>query len=224
MNALDSQHSSAGIRWISNALVGALVLTAGSMTHAQEPTAANTSDGEVTTFGGGVIVKDRVPVGDTKSFNDAGYEVISDGKGRSSVVVDETGNIYRDRNYHGIIPGIRDAFNLERFAKMSARHRVCWVGFQPKRNVSRVFWQLTHATPRYEVTKVDNQTVEVFFPGGRIDRRNNRRYLYTDKFAGPTTWIRGRNARKGATYRISLRADAQHTHRFEAPFLYVDFN
>lgn len=182
--------------------------------------------GAATTFGGGVIVKDRLPMGDAKDFKDAGYDVISDGKGGEVVVVDVLGKIYKDRNYHGIIPGIRDAFNLDRFAKMNAKHKVCWVGFQPMAAMSRVFWQLTHSAPRYEVTKVDNQTIEVFFPGGRIDKRNNRRYIYTDKFVGPVSWIRGKNRRKkanrGAAYQISLRADAKHTHRFAAPFLFLD--
>jgi len=180
-------------------------------------------DGEATTFGGGVIVKDRLPTGDSKDFKDAGYDVISDGEGGEIVVVDATGKIYKDRNYHGIIPGIRDAFNLDRFAKRNDKHKVCWVGFQPMSTMSRVFWQLTHAAPRYEVTKVDNQTIEVFFPGGRIGLRNNRRYLYTDQFVGPVKWIRGKNQRrKGAVYTISLKADAKHSHRFAAPFLFVD--
>ncbi len=211
--------------------IAAAVLLSMSLGHT--PARGQASDGDVakdkpatgaaTTFGGGVIVKERLPTGDVKNFKAAGYEVISDGKGGEVIVVDAAGKIYKDRNYHGIIPGIRDAFDLERFAKMNERHRVSWVGFQPMATTSRVFWQLTHAAPRYEVTKIDNQTVEVVFPGGRIGKRNNRRYLYTDKFVGPVHWIRGKNVRKkGATYQISLRADAKHAHRFAAPFLFLD--
>ena len=65
---------------------------------------------ETTTFRGGVIVKDRLPTGDSKDFKDAGYDVISDGEGNEVVVVDATGKIYKDRNYHGITVYLQDNY------------------------------------------------------------------------------------------------------------------
>lgn len=212
----------------SRTLVAVILVLLPLGAHAESPPPDTKADAPAakpaTSFGGRVVVKERLPSGDAKDFKKAGYDVVTKAQKPPQTVVDPAGKIYSDRKYQGIIPGIRTSFRPERFAKKNAKHRVGWIGFQQLAKTTRVFWQLTHATPGYEVTKVDQQTIEVFFPGGRVGKRNNRRYLYTEKFPGPVKWIRGKNVRrKGAIYTIALKRAARYTKKFDAPFLVLEF-
>lgn len=180
-------------------------------------------------FEGSVLMVERpsddlyeaLPTGSDNEFRQRGYEVVR--PDRVEVIVDRDGKIYEDRKYQGIIPGIRNAFDDRRQQRRASKHYVTWVGFQPMAAVSRVFWQLTHAGPRFEVNKVDATTLEVVFPGARMPRLNAFRALETQFYGGPVASIDGKRVRGGVKFLIKLKEPANYLYRFEAPFLYVDF-
>lgn len=181
-------------------------------------------------FDGGVLVVERpdsdlyesLPVGSAADFRRRGYEVVRADK--VEMVVDGDGTIYRDRNYQGIIPGIRDAFDKEKMERLSRRNHVGWVGFQPMAAISRIFWQLTAPDPQFEVNRIDDYTLEVFFPKARFHTSNLARRLWTNAFGGPVKSIDGQRARRGVRYIVKLKEPtAAYLYRFEAPFLYLDF-
>lgn len=187
-------------------------------------------DDGMMSFGGGVWLVDEpsddlaepLPLASKREFEQRGYEVVQTGD-KVQAVVDKQGKIYNKRPYHGIIPGRRDVFLPGRWARLAKRDYVTWVGVQPMASITRVFWQLTDPAPRFEVTKVDDRTLQVFFPGGRVPTRNNRRALRMAKFGGPVASVVTKRARGGALYVVHLKAAANHLYRFEAPFLYLDF-
>lgn len=192
---------------------------------------ADAEDPGMSTFGGGIWMVDDaqgddleepVPLGTKSDFERKGYEVVGTDE-KVELIVDKEGQIYVDRNYQGIVPGLRNTFDPARFARLANRDYVLWVGFQPMASITRIFWQLTDPAPRFEVTRVDDRTLEVFFPGGKIRKKNNRRYVWTNKFNGPIEYIRGKKVRGGSKYTIKLKGSSNHLYRFEAPFLYLDF-
>ena len=184
---------------------------------------------DATSFLGGKLViaspdadiYEPMPMGSKSDFERKGYEVVVDNK--IEVIIDREGKIYADRNYQGIIPGIRNAFDARRLERLAKKVQVLWVGFQPMAAVSRVFWQLTDPAPVFEVNRIDAQTVEVFFPNARIPEVNTGRPLVTSFFGGPVDVIDGARVRGGARFTIKLKHAANYLYRFEAPFLYVDF-
>ncbi|MGM0574184.1 MAG: hypothetical protein ACQEXJ_00425 [Myxococcota bacterium] len=160
-----------------------------------------------------------VPVGTEEEFEDSGYEVRREGE--IKIIVDEAGQIYVDRTYHGVIPGIRNSlWDLDRLANQDL---VLWTGFQPMAAVSRVYWLLSDPAPRFEVTRLGDKRLEVFFPGARVLARNTVRAMITEHFATPIRSIEGKRLRRGVRYIIKLKHPTNYLYRFEAPFLYLDF-
>lgn len=162
-----------------------------------------------------------VPIGTREDFERRGYEVVEDGK--VEMIVDPAGQIYVDRRYQGVIPGVRSSVNDRRDARLGNKDVVLWSGFQPMAAVSRVFWVMSNASPRFEVTRLGPTKIEVFFPGARVLHRNEIRPMYTQHFATPIELIEGFRMRGGIRYIIDLKRPANYLYRFEAPFLYLDF-
>jgi hypothetical protein len=162
-----------------------------------------------------------VPIGTREDFERRGYEVVEDGK--VEMVVDPSGQIYVDRRYQGVIPGIRSSVDPRRDARSTSKDIVLWSGFQPMTAVSRVFWVMSNTSPRFEVTRLGPTQIEVFFPGARVLHRNEIRPMYTQHFPTPVELIDGYRVRGGVRYIIKLKRPANYLYRFEAPFLYLDF-
>lgn len=167
-------------------------------------------------------LEEPLPLGTEREFEDAGYEVLRH-KGVVHYIVDRAGQIYLDRNYHGVIPGIRNWLRPKAAVKMRNRNYICWIGYQPFETISRVFFHFTNPNPQFEVTKIDRYTVEVRFPKTRIPVRNHYRTMYAEKFQGPIDTIRRVRGKRGTRIVIKLKRDANFLYRFEAPFLFVDF-
>jgi hypothetical protein len=166
-------------------------------------------------------LEEPLPLGTEEDFARRGYEIIGEGE-RVETVVDPKGQIYRDRIYQGIIPGIRDAHAGRR--RVDGRLRIQWVGFQPLAAVSRIFFKVSNPNAEFEVTKLDRTTVSIFFKGATVPLYNNLRSLITDKFAGPITDITGKRVRGGVAYTIHLRDAANHLYRFQPPhYVVIDF-
>ncbi len=162
-----------------------------------------------------------VPEATRQEFEQRGYAVVTEGK--IDMIVDQQGQIYTDRNYHGIVPGLRNELFPGDLKKNQNKDLILWAGFQPLAAVSRVFWLLTDPAPRFEVTKLDDRQIEVFFPGADITHRNTTREMFTAFFTGPVQTIIGSRARGGIRYIIKLKREANYLYRFESPFLFVDF-
>ena len=195
----------------------------------QRPNADRTRDATQMRFEGGVLVvtmpvndlDESLPIASTTEFEEKGYEVVRSDE--VEVLVDSVGKIYQDRNYQGIIPGIRERFDERKKPTSSKRISVLWVGFQPMAGVSRVFWQLSENSPLYEGNRVDELTLEVFFPGARMKDASVGRPLLTTSFGGPVDSIDGASVRGGTRFIVKLKQAANYLYRYEAPFLYLDF-
>ena len=181
-------------------------------------------------FGGGLWLTDEgeddlvepLPLGTRREFEDRGYEVVVEGT-RIEYVVDKAGRIYHDRNYQGIIPGIRNWLYPRRQQRLRNRHLICWVGFQPMAAITRVFFHFSHPNPQFEVNKRDRLSVEVYLPTDRIKLRNHGRAMYAEKFRGAIETIRRTRSRRGNRFIITLKKPTNFLYRFESPFLFIDF-
>lgn len=192
------------------------------------PPAKTTSNAGLSYSGGLFRVKqpeddlyEPVPEGTKAEFEKSGYAVVTEGK--IDLVVDAAGQIYVDRNYHGIVPGLRAELEPGELSRLARQDLVLWAGFQPMSSVSRLFWLLSDPSPRFEVTKLDEKTLEVFFPGADIRHDNTIRPLITDFFVGPVSQVEGSRARGGIRYIVRLKREANYLYRFENPYLFLDF-
>ena len=88
---------------------------------------------------------------------------------------------------------------------------------------SRLFWQLTKANPQFEVVKVDATTIHVVLKRSRPYRRNHRRPLVMTSFATPIERVDAKRKGRGTVFVIKLKEPTDFLYRFDAPFLYVDF-
>ncbi len=191
--------------------------------------AAARSDARPATYGGGLFLVDEpesdleepLPLGTEESFQRRGYEIVRDGN-RVELVVDPQGQIYTDRNYQGVIPEVRP-FQLPQRMQRARGSIVSWVGFQPMVNVSRVFWQLTDTTVPFEITRVDDRTLHVFFPNTRPDRQNELRPMVMSAFESAVASIEGQRVRGGLRYVVRLKRAVNYLYRIDPPFLLLDF-
>jgi hypothetical protein len=150
------------------------------------------------------------------------YEFVNE-QGRVEIIVDSKRLLYKDRKYKGIIPGIRNTMNARQFLRRRGKHYITWVGFQPMPAISRLFWKVTDPYPRFHVNRIDSYTVEVVFPNGKVPNRNTVRPLITRYFGGPIDRVIGKRSKRGIRYLIKTKRPANYLFRFQAPYLYVDF-
>jgi hypothetical protein len=166
-------------------------------------------------------LSEPIPSGTRSDFERRGYEIVEEGK--VEIIVDQTGQIYVDRIYQGVIPGIRNSLSPGELERLQNRDIVLWVGFQPMAALSRLFWLLTDPAPRFEVTRLSDTRLEIFFPGSRVLHTNTVRPLLVEHFGGPIQQVVGKRVRGGVRYVVDLKRPANYLYRFEAPFLYLDF-
>ena len=162
-----------------------------------------------------------LPTGTQTDFERRGYIVVKDN--RVEILVDRAGQIYKDRVYQGIIPGLRNSLEAGELAKLAGKDIVLWAGFQAMAPLQRIFFLLTDPTPRFEVTKTGPRTLEVFFPGFKIPNRNTVRPLETQYFQGPVARVLGKREAKGIRYTVHLKRSTNYLYRWDPPFLFLDF-
>lgn len=118
--------------------------------------------------------------------------------------------VHKEGEYGGVTPGVIYPYDDADYKKRIKRptnsgrrkHRVTWVGFQPKDDGSaRVFLQLTSEQPYSQA--VVGKTLEVWVHGGRLANRNNARRLDAAQFDTAIRMIKARRVgrsrgRKGA--------------------------
>lgn len=162
-----------------------------------------------------------LPTGTKTDFERRGYVVVSDN--RVEILVDRAGQIYKDRIYQGIIPGLRNALRPGELDDLVGEDIVLWAGFQAMAPLQRLFFLLTDPTPRFEVTKKGPKTLEIYFPGFKVPNRNMIRSLETQFFRGPVARVTGKREQKGVRYTVHLKRKANYLYRWESPFLFIDF-
>ena len=166
-------------------------------------------------------LNEPLPTGTKTDFERRGYIVVSDD--RVEILVDRAGQIYKDRIYQGIVPGLRNSLRPGELDELQGEDIVLWAGFQAMAPLQRLFFLLTDPTPRFEVTKTGPKTLEVYFPGFKVPNRNMVRALETQFFRGPVARVTGHREQKGIRYKIELKRKTNYLYRWEAPFLFVDF-
>ena len=166
-------------------------------------------------------LSEPVPVGTRTDFERRGWAVVTEDN--VEILVDESGQIYIDRLYQGIIPGLRNELRVGEHKRHSKRHLVMWVGFQPMAALQRFYWLLSHHNQRFEVIRLSDRRIEVFFPGAAPHHPNDIRPLVTQFFTGPVARVDGKRVRGGTRYIIELKKEANYLYRWEPPFLYLDF-
>jgi hypothetical protein len=186
-------------------------------------------DGRILNFAEGVgqalrptdDLYEPLPTGTAAEFLSRGYEIVH--KDRVEFFVDREGEIYKDRIYTGVIPGRR--LNASGNATLKARstNTVTWVGFQPMAAMSRVFWQLTNAEPSFEVRRIDPKRIEVTLHDTVAANQNAIREMVMELFTGPVRSVRGFRTGTSLKYVIRLKNSAHYLYRYEAPYLYLDF-
>ena len=150
------------------------------------------------------------------------YEFVNE-FGVVEIIVDQKRQLYRDRKYRGIIPGIRNTHSARLDLKRSKKNYITWVGFQPMAAISRLFFKLSSPEPTFHVNRIDAYSVEILFPKGKIPNHNTIRPLITRNFGGPIDRVLGKRTKRGIRYLVKLKQPANYLFRIYGPFLYVDF-
>lgn len=166
-------------------------------------------------------LSESLPVGTQTDFERRGYIVVKDN--RVEILVDRAGQIYKDRIYQGIIPGIRHTLHAGQIDKLAGEDIVLWAGFQAMAPMQRLFFLLNDPTPRFEVTKTGPLTLEVYFPGFKAANGNAVRPLETQYFRGPVARVLGKRELKGVRYTIHLKRHTNYLYRWDPPFLFLEF-
>ena len=162
-----------------------------------------------------------LPTGTQTDFERRGYIVVKDQ--RVEILVDRAGQIYKDRIYQGVIPGLRNSLQPGELQALAGQDVVLWAGFQAMAPLQRLFFLLTDPSPRFEVTQTSPTTVEIFFPGFRVPNRNTVRPLEAQYFRGPVARVLGKREAKGIRYTVYLKRKANYLYRWDPPFLFLDF-
>ena len=97
------------------------------------------------------------------------------------------------------------------------------VGGARSRACSDMICDCADPTPRFEVTKTGPRTIEIFFPRFKVTSRNTIRALETVHFRGPVARVLGKRSSKGIRYTVHLKRNTNYLYRWDAPFLYIDF-
>ena len=134
-----------------------------------------------------------------------GYVVVSDSS--VEILVDRKGQIYKDRVYQGIIPGMRNELYEGQLDSLASRDLVLWVGFQSMAALQRLFFLISDPNPSFEVTRLSERKIEVFFPNFDVPNRNTVRGLWTEHFNGPVHRVLGKKEKQGIRYVIELKTD-----------------
>ncbi len=179
------------------------------------------SSGEYQTTSPEDELSEPVPVGTRTDFERRGWAIVTEDK--VEILVDDAGQIYMDRLYQGVIPGLRNELRVGEINRLRKRDIVMWVGFQPMAALQRFYWLLSDPAARFEVIRLSDRRLEVFFPGVSIQHQNTLRPLVTQHFAGPVARVDGKRVRGGVRYIIELKQETNYLYRWEPPFLYLDF-
>lgn len=128
-----------------------------------------------------------------------------------------------EKMYRGIIPGTRDeVLHLTKAREQSGSNQIVWVGFQPRDNSTRVFFQTTQNAD-YSVGE-DNGMITVTFSGTKLAAGNFARFIDTSFFNRNVTRIEVEKVdRSTVVAKISLRSFARPDVDRSGGYITLDF-
>lgn len=143
-------------------------------------------------------------------------------------LADEAGQIYINRGYKGIVPGVREETIVPskkgKKDESEGTPTVLWVGFQPFPSYSRVFIQISGKFS-YTITKPKPNKIEVKIPNAVVSGENDLRTLETWAFpsAVERVIIQAPPVTKDTVIiNIFLRKPVGYLYRQEGQYIFVD--
>ena len=131
--------------------------------------------------------------------------------------------------YKGVVPGERDEVDhlkeeRESGSSPPAPNKLTWLGFQPKKDKTRIFIQAAR-TPSYTVSRDDEgKTVVVTLDNTEVSARNFQRYIDASYFDRAVKRIETEPTSGNAVdIRIELDESMSPSVESEKDYLYVDF-
>jgi CYTH domain-containing protein len=139
--------------------------------------------------------------------------------------VDEEGKIYRDRQYRGVVPGIKNIPDIELKKAKPSKDTIMWIGFQPFKLFSRVFVQL-YGKPAFLIKKDGEKKIAVEFPETDINLTNDAREIITSEFSTSvekiTVKIKKVKKESKAVVTIFLKKPSGYLYKQDGEYIFVD--
>jgi hypothetical protein len=82
---------------------------------------------------------------------------------------------------------------------------------------------MTNPEPSFEVRRIQPTRIEVTLHDTAAANQNAIREMVMELFTGPIRSVRGFRTADGLKYVIRLKNSAHYLYRYEAPYLYLDF-
>lgn len=143
----------------------------------------------------------------------------------TSHFVDEEGNIYKNRRYLGVVPGIRDVSEIDSKKVKPAKDTIMWVGFQPFKLFSRVFIQIS-GKPAFLIKKEGEKKIIIEFVNTDINLSNDAREIITSEFATSIetiiTKVKKSKKEIKTFVTIILKKSAGYLYKQEGDYLFID--
>jgi hypothetical protein len=159
-----------------------------------------------------------------KETTKGGTEIkIEEGK---TNIADEGGNIYVERGYKGIVPGLRDKPLVESKAKQAGGDGgpvLEWVGFQPFEQYSRVFLKVSGKFT-FTVAKPKPDKIVVTIPSCKVQTPNDERFLITRAFPTQVDSIFTHPSEEGTTVEIVLKKNTTYLYKQEGEYVFIDIS
>ncbi|MBM4387231.1 MAG: hypothetical protein FJ088_05795 [Deltaproteobacteria bacterium] len=140
-------------------------------------------------------------------------------------IVDDSGTIYLERGYKGIVPGIRNDSAIKEKEEFRKENSIEWIGFQPMKTFSRVFIKI-NGSPKYVIHKENPSLIIIEFTDAVIPMSNEKRDIITSAFPTSVEKITVKETEekkeKKILFNIYLKKPAGYLYREEGGYLFVD--
>ncbi len=148
------------------------------------------------------------------------------------VYIDDNLNLYRTRQYGGIVPAIEEkrGTNMSAPAEAGEKLMIHRIGFEQRELFSRLFvlgngllspWIYDNFAQAQGNPEVSYQ-ITVELPGAKIPKYNDRRPLVTRAFNSPIDSIEGQPFKGGVRVIITLKREARYLPVQVGRLLYID--
>jgi hypothetical protein len=162
------------------------------------------------------------PEGEAGKEGEPSYSDVVQFQGGQNNVPATQLNLKPEEMYHGVIPGTRDSVeHLEKAAQQKGANQLVWVGFQPRENSTRVFFQTTREA-NYTMS-AEGTTVVLTFSDTKLAAKNFGRFVDTSFFNRNVTRIESIKKGKDVEIRISLRQAERPQVNTTDRYVYLEF-
>lgn len=162
------------------------------------------------------------PTGEAGKEGEVSYsEVVQFQGGQNNVPASQL-NLKPEEMYHGVIPGTRDSVDhLGKAAAQKGPNQLVWVGFQPRENSTRVFFQTTREA-NYTMS-AEGTTILLTFSDTKLSAANFGRFVDTSFFNRNVTRIETAKKGKNVEVRITLRQAERPQVNTTDQYVYLEF-